>query len=393
VRFGRGPATVIGSKAVSQATLPCRSLRSSSPEGVARGPTNRAGRFCFCMSRKRGTELHPESRFILKNHASILLLRCATLALLLCVALRSTHSRAEQSAGVPAGQPSFKTVYDETRRAVRIPIPIRRVVSLSPSSTETLYALGLDNLLIGDTDYCDYPPDAMKKPKVGGATNPSIEEIAALRPDLVLVTKLNRMETVQQLERLGIPSYATDPHNVDEIRTSVHRLADVLGNAKAGQALDNELQQEESRLRQRLGNITPNRVLFVVWTDPLISVGKNTFIADALSRAGAVSVVDSWQDWPQISLEEMVRLQPEFLVFASGHSETVSRDMDALARRPGWDSLDAIKHRRFAVISDAINRPAPRLLSAVEDLARQLHPEAFAGEPGAAKPAAPPEKN
>ena len=187
--------------------------------------------------------------------------------------------------------------------------------------------------------YCDYPPAAAKKHKVGGAINPSLEEIAALHPDLVLVTKsLNRLETVQQLDRLGIAAYATDPHTVDEIRTSVHRLADVLGNPAARRSPRQPAAAARiATCEQRLRNVPPKRVLFVVWTDPLISIGKNTFIADALAHAGATSVVDSSQDWPQISLEEMVRLQPEFLVFASSHSESVSRDVDALAKRPGWD--------------------------------------------------------
>jgi iron complex transport system substrate-binding protein len=130
-----------------------------------------------------------------------------------------------------------------------------------------------------------------------------------------------------------------------------------------------------------------------VWTEPLISVGQHTFIADALVHAGAVSVVESSQDWPQMSLEAMVRLQPEYLVFASSHSEAVTRDVEALAKRPGWEQLEAVKHRKFAVISDAVNRPAPRLLSAVEELARQLHPEAFADKNESSKATAPVEKN
>jgi iron complex transport system substrate-binding protein len=317
----------------------------------------------------------------------------ALLAALLSFSFAPPLLRAEQSAAATE-KFSFSTVRDETGRTVRIPVPVRRVVSLAPSLTESLYALGMESLLVGDTDYCDYPPAATKIHKVGGATNPSLEEIAALRPDVVLVTKsLNRIETVQQLERLGIAAYATDPHTVDEIRTSVHRLAKILGNPAAGEDLDAQLQHQESDLRQRLQNTTPTRVLFVVWTDPLISVGQHTFIADALTYAGAVSIVDSSQDWPQMSLEEMVHLQPDFLVFASSHSETVSRDMQALAKRPGWDSLEAVKQRRFAVISDAINRPAPRLLAAVENLARQIHPEAFTAQPAATKSAAPPEKN
>ena len=318
--------------------------------------------------------------------------RKAVLAGVLCFVFCAAQSRASQSAGTAPPKESFRTVQDETGRSVRVPIPVRRVVSLAPSLTESIYALGMENLLVGDTEYCDYPPDAMKKHKVGGAINPSLEEIAALKPDVVLVIKsLNRPETVQQLDRLGIAAYAADPHTLDEIRSSVRRLAEVLGNPVAGETLDATLLRQETSLRKKLQDVAPKRVLFIVWTDPLISVGKHTFIADALQHAGAVSVVESSQDWPQMSLEEMVRLQPEFLVFASGHSEAVSRDMEALAKRPGWNELDAVKHRRFAVISDAVNRPAPRLFSAMEDLARQLHPEAFTEKSETARAPAPAE--
>ena len=330
----------------------------------------------------------------MKNCAPNCLPRFATVALLLCAAAAIVSARPEQAASATTSKESFRTVSDETGRSVRIPVPVRRVVSLAPSLTESIYALGMDDLLVGDTDYCDYPEAATKKHKVGGATNPSLEEIAALKPDVVLVTKgLNRLETVQQLERLGIAAYATDPHTVDEIRSSVRRLAEILGNPAAGDTLDHALLRQETSLQRRLQNAEPIRVLFVVWTDPLISVGKRTFITDALVHAGAISVVESSQDWPQMSLEEMVRLQPEYLVFASSHSEAVTRDVEALAKRPGWDQLEAVKHRKFAVISDAVNRPAPRLLSAVEELARQLHPEAFADKSESSKAAAPVEKN
>ena len=304
--------------------------------------------------------------------------RVIVFAFLLSATLAFSFRASGEQAAASRQQASFRTVSDETGRTVRIPVPVRRVVSLAPSVTESIYALGLENLLVGDTDYCDYPEAATKLHKVGGATNPSLEEIAQLKPDLVLVIKsLNRLETVRQLERLGIATYSTDPHNLDEIRSSIHRLADVLGNPSAGESLDAELLQKEKLLQRKLQKVQPARALFVVWTDPLISVGKNTFIADALAHAGATSVVESSQDWPHISLEEMVRLQPQFLVFASGHSEQVTRDVEALAKRPGWDLLDAVKHRSYAVISEAINRPAPRLFSAVEDLARQFHPELF----------------
>ncbi len=286
-----------------------------------------------------------------------------------------------QAAQIPAAQ-AYREVTDELGRIIRLPQTIHRIVSLAPNLTETVYALGLQDRLVGDTDYCDFPPEAQQKPKVGGAINPSLETIASLHPDLVLVTKnLNRLETVNALDSLGIPSYATDPHTVEAIIASTERLADLLGAPETGTSLGKDMERRIAAIKDRVTSLPPRRVLFVVWTEPLISIGNNTFIADALQHAGAVSVIDSSQAWPQINLEEIVHLQPEFLVFAESHPDYAAHTADTLADRPGWRVLDAVKHRRFAVISDAVNRPAPRIASAIEDLARQLHPEAFAEAP------------
>lgn len=299
-------------------------------------------------------------------------------AVVLLVALAFATCKPAGAQGL-AGGAGFRDVVDETGRTVHLPQPVKRIVSLAPSLTETVYALGLQDLLVGDTDYCDYPPEAQKKQKVGGAINPSLEEIVHLNPDVVLVTRhLNTLDTVHSLDALGIASYGTDPRNVDEIVASSKRLAEVLGAPEAGAAVAEDLQKRLDALRQKIGSLPPRRVLFVVWTDPLISIGKDTFIADALRRAGAVSIVDSKQDWPQVNLEEVARLQPEVLVFADSHSEATPRNMDTLATRPGWRILEAVRDRKFAVISDAVNRPAPRIVSAIEDLATKLHPEAFA---------------
>jgi iron complex transport system substrate-binding protein len=308
---------------------------------------------------------------------------CARLWIVVCLVVADlfpcAHSpRAQSVPAISAAAPLFREVTDEAGRTVRIPQPVRRIVSLAPSLTETVYALGFQDLLVGDTVYCDYPPDAQKKTKVGGGINPSLEEIATLHPDLVLVTKgFNRLETVHALEALGISSYATDPHTVEEIVTSSKKLADILGAPDAGVSLAEDMQRRLGDLQQRLGILPVKRVLFVVWTQPLISVGKHTFIADALRRAGAVSIVDSGQDWPQVNLEEMARLQPEYLVFAASHSEAAPREIEELASLPGWQLLDAVTNRRYAIISDAVNRPAPRIVTAIEELARQLHPDAF----------------
>ena len=290
----------------------------------------------------------------------------------------ATHSFSEA--------PAFREVTDETGRTVRIPQPVRRIVSIAPSLTETVYTLGLQDRLVGDTDYCDYPADAKSKTKVGGGINPSLEVIASLHPDLVLATKsFNRPETTHALDELGIASYATDPHTVADIISSAKTLADVLGVPDAGVSVAEDMRRRLANLQQRIGGLPPKRVLFVVWTQPLISTGQHTFLADAIRHAGAVSIVDSSQDWPQVNLEEIAKLQPDFLAFAESHSGDASREVEKLATLPGWQILHAIRDRRYAVTSDAVNRPAPRIVSAIEDLAHQLHPEAFEQKPADAK--------
>ena len=337
---------------------------------IAVRPTGSRGAFLFVEAKIGGKGLKRScipDRVLFRRMVLAMLLGAAAFGL-------PVQAHVQESAA-----PASREFTDEVGRTVRIPQPVRRIVSLAPSLTETVYALGLQDKLVGDTDYCDYPADAAKKHKVGGAINPNMEEVAALKPDVVLVVKsLNRLETVRALEQIGIPVYSTDPHSVKDVVASMKKLSGVLGAQESGDVLNEKLEKRLGVVRAKLNGVAPKRAMFVVWTEPLISVGRKTFIADVLEQAGATSVVESKQDWPQFSLEEAVRLQPEYLVFASSHSEAAQNDVEALALRPGWSAMNAVRNRRIALISDAINRPGPRIVAAIEELARQLHPEVFA---------------
>ncbi|HUJ41580.1 MAG TPA: cobalamin-binding protein [Candidatus Acidoferrales bacterium] len=302
--------------------------------------------------------------------------------------------RAQAAAPAPPPETPAKAAesilefHDDLGRRVRLPAVPQRIVSLAPNLTETVFALDLGARLAGVTDFCDYPPEARTRARVGGPINPNLEEIVSLHPDLVLATRvLNRAETVEALDRLGIPVYTTDPRTVEDVVASVRRLGEVLGAKARGDALATQMQQRLAGLALRLRGLPLRRVFFVVWLDPLISTGPHTFIADAIRHAGAESVVNVAQDWPQINLEEVLRQNPDYLVFAGEHQDDPQATIDSLKKRPGWSSLEAVRLGHFAVVSDALDRPAPRMLDAIEDLARQLHPEAFA--PAAAPPAAP----
>jgi iron complex transport system substrate-binding protein len=279
------------------------------------------------------------------------------------------------------GSASRIEVKDETGRTVQIPQPVRRIVSLAPSVTETLFALGVGDRLVGDTDFCDYPPEAKRKTHIGGPVNPNIEAIAALHPDLVVATReINRPDSVHSLERLGIAVYATDPQTVVQVLTSTERLGQLLGAGDAGRLLVANLRQRLGEVGRRLAGLPAKNVLMVVWLDPVISVGRNTFLDDALRRAGARSVIDSPQSWPTIDLEQVVHLQPEYLIISNDNGKQVQRELAELHERPGWRRLGAVRNRRFIVLSEAISHPSPRLVDGIEQLARALYPSAFAAD-------------
>jgi iron complex transport system substrate-binding protein len=271
-----------------------------------------------------------------------------------------------------------KIVTDGTGRRVAIPVNVRRIVSLAPNLTETVYALGLEDKLVGDTTYCDTPAAAREKPHIGAPLTPSLEAIVALHPDLVLATAINRWETVEAITKLGIPVYTVDPRTVRDMLQSIAMLGEVMGAREQGAALVAKLQATLDDLQTGLRDKPLVHVLFVVWEDPLITIGQNTFIADALRWAGAESVIISKQDWPQISMEEVLRLEPDYIVLANNHSETNDteqvRDLEA---RGVWNQIEAVKLGRVVVVGEEVTRPAPGLVEVVVQLAHGLHPEIF----------------
>jgi len=273
-----------------------------------------------------------------------------------------------------------RIVTDDVGRQVKMPPEVNRIVTLAPNLTEIVYALGLGDKLAGDTNECDNPPAAKSKPHVGEPQNPSLEAIVALHPDLVLATtSINRVETADALERLGIAVYTSDgeAQTVLGILDSIERMADLLLAKTKGADLVAQMRRRLDELHSRLEDKPMVHVLFVVWLDPLITIGQNTFLADALRWAGAESVVLSKQNWPQISIEEVVRLQPDYIVFAGIHQESGAAELAGLRARPVWRDLDAVQLGHVVNLNEEAIRPSPGLVDAIEQLAHNVHPEAF----------------
>ncbi|RMF92174.1 MAG: cobalamin-binding protein [Nitrospinota bacterium] len=272
-----------------------------------------------------------------------------------------------------------KVWIDDLGREVVLPHTPRRIVSLAPSLTEMLFALGVGDRVVGVTLYDDYPPEARQKPKIGGMNNPNLEKILSLQPDLVLATAAgNTQASVLRLASLGIPVYTLWPRTIGDILQELRKLGEVLNVPLQAEELVRSLQDRLDRVRTAVADFSPPRVLYVVWHNPLITVGKGSYIHDMIRLAGGENIAaDAPLDYPTYSLEEVLVKKPEIIVVAAHAGK------EGVALRETWQRWRVIpaiaENRIFTVNADLFNRPGPRVVDGVEQLARIFHPQAFSG--------------
>jgi iron complex transport system substrate-binding protein len=269
------------------------------------------------------------------------------------------------------------TTRDMLGRDVTLAAPPRRIVSLVPSVTEILYALQAESLLVGVTDFCDFPPEARSRPKVGGMVAPSLEAIVALRPDLVIATNEGtREDTFTQLSRVGVPVYLVAAHHVADATSLMRRLGALTGREGAAGPLVAGLEQRIEAVKQAVRSRGRPRVLYVLWPEPLIVPGREAIVTELIQLAGGQSLTAADADaWPRYSLEAAVAKSPEVILLANHGAGTGAVSMEKWQRLA---SLPAVKAGRLlSVNGDLMHRYGPRFVDGLEQLARAIHPEAF----------------
>jgi iron complex transport system substrate-binding protein len=270
--------------------------------------------------------------------------------------------------------PAFaaRMVTDELGRNVAIPDHPHRLVCLMPNVVDDVYALGAGSDVVAVPDYTKYPSQAKDKLSIGLPLNPSIETIVSLHPDLVLASgDLNRMTTMDELEKLGIPVFVVNPHGIQGIYKSIESLGKALNREQAAYKLISSLRQREARVRQSVQGKPSTKVLMLVWYDPIVTPGKDAYITNMIEIAGGDSITaDIPQEWPEVSLEFVLGHAPEALLIVRGSKVS----LDAIRNRAGWLSLPAIRNNRTYYLDDRIEYPSPVAFDALEDLASQLHP-------------------
>jgi iron complex transport system substrate-binding protein len=289
----------------------------------------------------------------------------------------------------PPGAHFPLTVTDGLGRQVTLPASPRRIVSLAPKNTELLFALGAGDRLVGVTTYCNHPPEAAERPKVGGFTSSSInlERVLGLRPDLVLCVGDLHRPTIEPLESLHVPVLALGAESLRDLLDELELLGRILERESESERLRESMQRRVDQVRRRLRDLPAEqrlKVFYQVWEDPLTAAGPTSYLGELIELAGGVNIVAATEaPYLRISEEELLVRNPDVIIAPSMGASRIDREQ--LLRRPAWQNLRAVQTGRVYVLDgDLVSRCGPRLIDALETVARQLYPERFEsrGEPG-----------
>ena len=273
------------------------------------------------------------------------------------------------------------TITDDLGRAVYINGIPQRIVSHVPGITETIFALGLEDKVVGVSDYCDYPEEAKLKPSIGDYFNPSIEKIVELHPDLVLTD--GHSQSITQLDSLGIKYMVLQPKDLDGIFRDIELLGKATGVERKAKKLVSDMQKDMSCVLARVKDAPRLRVLYIIdATDPNNpwTAGPGSLIDSLITMAGGENIAAEAQGaWAQFSLEAVVDSDPEIIILPAKHG-TVFTPPEALREHPTWRETTAVKKDKIYVIdADLIDCPGPRIIQGLEEIARIVHPELFQG--------------
>ncbi|MDR3764629.1 MAG: helical backbone metal receptor [Acidobacteriota bacterium] len=264
-----------------------------------------------------------------------------------------------------------RVVVDETGRKVTVPDRARRIVCLTPSVTDTVFALGAGDQVAAITDFTAYPPAALKKPSIGNILRPSLERIATMHPDLVIaIATLNDPETIRGLEHMGVPVFLVNQSGITGLYRSVESIGQAIGRPSEARVLVASLRQREARVRREAERLPHPSVFFAVSVAPCITAGHGAFLTELLTAAGARVVTDNMpQEWINISLESILPKRPQYILLLKDSPVTLKE----LQMRPGWRDMEAVRTGRVLRIDDRLQYPSPVAFDALENFARQLH--------------------
>lgn len=285
----------------------------------------------------------------------------------------------------PSGSESFPmTVTDDRGRVVTIDKAPERIVSLAPSNTEILFALGLGDRVVAVSDFSDYPSEAKEKPNIGVYPAPNMEQLTDLSPDLILAAEIQTDEVILQLEERGFPVFVLAPQTIDELLESITLVGKITGQNGEASQLVAEMQDRINAVTEQTDSLPQGqrpRVFYIVWHDPLMAPGFGTFQDDLIRKAGGINIARDIDGWTTISLEAVIQANPEVMIASISYANDDTLTFQYIQTESRLSDADARQNDRvYGIDGDIISRAGPRVIQALELLARMIHPEIF-GQP------------
>lgn len=294
----------------------------------------------------------------------------AALALTGCAQAATPEPTAEPAAPAAAFP---VTITDDASRSVTIAARPEKIVSLAPANTETLFAIGAGDRVVGVTSYDDYPAEVADIAKVGDFSGPNLEAVAAADPDVVFVTTGVQADVIGKLEELGATVVAIDPTTLEGVYEAIGEMGQVTGNTAEADKLVADMKAKADQIAAKVASAEKTTAFIEIGQNPLFTAGAGTLLGDLIVRAGGANVVTE-PGYVSYSTEQLVKANPA-VYLATKSSAT---DAATVAKRPGYDGLAAVKSGRVVILDDnLVSRPGPRIVEGLEQIAAGLHPDAF----------------
>jgi len=272
-------------------------------------------------------------------------------------------------------------VTDQLGRVVKLEKIPERIISLAPSNTEILFALGLGDKVVGVTDFCNYPPEAQEKPKIGGFSTTNIEEVVALSPDLILATQRHEASIIKALEGKGLTVFALAPQTLDEILESITLIGEITGKEEEASQLVTEMSNRIKAVTDKTDGLSEAerpRVLYITWDDPLTTAGGDTWYEELIVKAGGINIAHDLTRFPAISLEAVIAANPQVIIAGIGMGTGEDSPLQFALTEERLRNVDArINNRVYGIDLDLSGRAGPRIVDGLEQFAKAIHPELF----------------
>ncbi|MFA5361856.1 MAG: cobalamin-binding protein [Candidatus Omnitrophota bacterium] len=252
-----------------------------------------------------------------------------------------------------------------------------RIISLAPATTEILFALGLDEEIVGVSSFCDYPEKALSREKAGSFSRPNMEKIISLKPDIIFCTGLEQSGTVVELRRLGLNVFVSDPASMDELYASIREIGLRTGKTREAENIIRGMAEEIEEVKSLQKNAPPGKkpkVFVEIWQSPLMTAGKGSYLDELLRLAGGENIAyDTVRPYCYFSAEQVIKRDPDciFLTYMDN-----TDPLQKVGRRFGWEHVSAVRNKRVYNDIDAnlILRPGPRAAQGVRELYKRLYP-------------------